>query len=245
VKRGTASDPLIDVGVHGTTPEKLRALQEHADRIIEGIEQNQRAQERLLEEDRSRWRREAAAANAAEDGSSSSSASGAAGPPPGSIPDVPAALIRAASRDYTHASRPARRPRGGANDDASSSSSQYSMESGDEHATPSLGYGHGRGQSSATAASLSKSSVGADERSFDDGEFTMVSLPSTDGTASFNAGSANGGHHDESPTKGRRSASNASTPSRGQSHKLKRPPPGRMMSAAEMDASDEEYEPGE
>lgn len=39
-------------------------------------------------------------------------------------------------------------------------------------------------------------------------------------------------------------AKQAITAARSKSQKIKRPPPGRMMTAAEMDASDDEYEPG-
>lgn len=39
-------------------------------------------------------------------------------------------------------------------------------------------------------------------------------------------------------------AKEAITAARSKSQKIKRPPPGRMMTAAEMDASDDEYEPG-
>lgn len=39
-------------------------------------------------------------------------------------------------------------------------------------------------------------------------------------------------------------AKDAITAARSKSQRIKRPPPGRMMTAAEMDASDDEYEPG-
>ncbi|KDN52904.1 hypothetical protein K437DRAFT_131551 [Tilletiaria anomala UBC 951] len=300
-------DPLIDVGVQGSTPEKLRQLQARVDSMIDSIDcpaHGPSTSRTVHSED----------------------VFGFIGSNADAVPSKheAKAVRRHASAIGTGQDEQLQQA------DASSASSEYSAESAETPssagaAVPSSGgsgmpsrqrqLGQGRwaadraGKHAAMQSNIADAPLypDADEDEndgarradasyegdgMDDDEFTMVSVPSSAGYADevsslfslrlgtthavpvsasdsavtllhHNHGStpkSNGielqqhqQHNGAADRQGRgkassdtpQSASSASnTPARSKSQKLNRPPVGRMMSAAELDASDDDYEPG-
>ncbi len=214
------SDPIVDIGVAGSTPDKLRALQERADRIIENIESNQRSKPGFGRSLSGRQVEVLAGDLSSPSFARQSRRSGQT--PLGSVPAPPTDLIRANSG--------AASARAAREETSSSAGSRYSE---DFEEGPS-----------------SRDSMPAEPRrrddTFDENEFTMVNAPSSADADSAQTPTAGQNSSTAGGVGKAASAAVEETPSKEPtSQKLRRPPPGRIMSAAEMDASDDEYEPGE